>query len=98
MPFETVADIERRMQALNGVTVEYQAKQTWGLFDIVDEVAIGDDGQAEVVGAALALKVPTAALAGLARDDAITVDGDPYTIRDHRRIGDGTLTRIWLRE
>lgn len=96
MPVVTTAELVAMLKEV-GVAVTYGAASTYGRFRTMDDVAVGEDGFAEVVGAAETVTVATGTLGTLAIDDAIEVDGVDYTIRDHRRIGDGTLTRVWLR-
>lgn len=76
------------------------AVTTNGIEDLADDVVLGDDGQAEVVGRVRTVLVKTSVVeaAGLAIGGTLTVNG---TVRTARGIEaeppDGALTRIALR-
>lgn len=97
MALITACELEAMFKDAGGPLVEYNGQETYGRKRIMDDVVVGDDGFAEVVGAAETLTIATGRLTDLARDIAIIIGGVDYEIRDHRRIDDGTLTRIWLR-
>jgi len=78
-----------------GVEVTLGDRRTWGHLDTIDEELVGEDG-AGVLAARLSVAVATGTLEGVRQRAAITVDGERYTVREHRREGDGALTRIYL--
>ena len=68
-------------------------EETWGHFDIVDEMVIGDS----VLMGQPAVTVPSM-VAGFEEDAALTVDGEgSFTVRFAQREGDGALQRVALR-
>ena len=69
-----------------------------GHLDVADEVMAARDGLAGVLGTTFALLVPTAGVAALAQDAAVTVDGTDYVVRHKARLDDGQLTRVYLSE
>lgn len=91
----TAAQTALMIRATGGIAVVVGASSTWGHYDVSDA---GVFDSAEVLAAEPHVTVPTGVLTGLEIGAAITVDGTAYTVRDHRRIEDGGLTRIWLAE
>lgn len=89
------------LRATGGVRVELDWDETWAHFEIVDEVATSES---EVLIGAPTLLIATGKLPNLAIDKKVLVhdeeenDIDEYYVRDRRRIDDGGLTRILLRE
>lgn len=83
------------LQDTGGVAVSLGADSTFGHYEAAGEVVLGSAGSG-VVSEDESVVVSHGALAGLAVDAAITVDGRTYTIREFERIDDGKLVRVWL--
>jgi hypothetical protein len=56
---------------------------------VLDGMALSED---------YAITLPTSALPNLARDEALTVDGASYVVREVSQISDGALKRATLRK
>lgn len=50
---------------------------------------------ATLVGKIVIVSIATGALPGLANGAEIAFDGETRLVKDHRRVGDGAVTRIW---
>lgn len=90
----TADELEQMFRDTGGVPVSLGGASTYGHFDIMDEVALSE---AEILVAAPTLVVPTGKLPGLKVDEPILVNQEAWFVRDHRRIDDGSATRILLR-
>ncbi len=99
--FQTPDQIERMLRDTGGVRVELDWDQTYGHFEIVDELAISES---EVLIGAPTLLIATGKLPKLAIDKTLLLfdeeenDVDEYLVRSWRRLDDGGVTRILLRE
>lgn len=107
MAFQTLAELEQDIEDAGGVAVSYAGQATssvrsgesiYGLFEIMDEVQLLQEGIGGVVGEVPTVTIATGSLTGLAGGQAIIVDGTAWTIQEHKRIDDGALTRIVLGE
>lgn len=94
------ADIPLLIEVVGGVDVVIGAVSVKGVVDTPEDVY---DSQSEpqrehgnvVVGVTRVL-VQTSAIPAARIDDAITVEGVSYSIRDRKRVGDGAMTAILL--
>jgi hypothetical protein len=75
-----------------GVTCTAGAVTAKGILDMPGEVVAGG----MVLSTDYSLTARYANFGTLARGDSITVDGDAYTVRENRRIGDGKFIEIAL--
>jgi len=97
---QTAAELEQMLRDTGGWKVETEWDETYGHFEILDEVIVSES---EVLVAVPSLLIATGILEGLAMDTPLTlIDPDTgeetdYTVRDHRRVDDGMLTRILLK-
>lgn len=97
MATQTTAEIVAELEALGGVPVVYGADTSFGLLDQAEELVLENGGYGGVIAGAPVVTVATAAFAtAFAQDNSITVDAVSFTIRDHRKIDDGVLTKVWL--
>lgn len=85
--------LEAMIEDTEGVPVVHGAVNTWGHFDEPHDVVF-TDGQ--VHAADRTVTVAAGKLPAVRIDDAITVDGNAYTVRDRQRIEDGALLVIAL--
>lgn len=98
MGFPADEGLEAQIQDTGGVAVVLGSNSTYGHFDQIDEVVMDGDTQGVIVGSP-SVVIPTGALGvGMEIGEVVQVGGTPYTIRDHRRVDDGALTRIFLAE
>ena len=89
------ADLDALLAQM-GVSVTFGSTTVNGLFDR-DDVFLQDPSGMHVSTRRQSVLVKTGALAGLTVNSAITVDGNPYHIRDvSLEPGDGAFTRITL--
>lgn len=75
-----------------GVVVVKGATTTVGVLDMPSEVIAGG----MVITTDYALTYKTSALPGLAYGDALTVDGQAYTVRESRAQDDGKFSIAYL--
>lgn len=81
------------IQDTGGVPVSAGDQETWGHFEIVDELALSE---AEVLTHVPTVEVATGRLTGLRRGTEIVVGGETYRIRMSQRVRDGKKTMILL--
>lgn len=97
---QTTAELEQMLRDTGGWKVGTEWDETYGHFEILDEVITSES---DVLVAVPSLLIATGALENLAMDTQLTViDPDTeeeteYTVRDYRRVEDGMLTRILLK-
>lgn len=91
-------DIVAMMKPPIGTPVSFNGADFFGLLDTNDLVVVGDSGRGEVLGATISLLVRTLDVPNVKIDDAITVDGVDYFVRDRVREGDAALVKLLLRE
>jgi hypothetical protein len=94
VPVFGAADLDALLAQL-GVSVLYGGATVNGLLD-QEDVLETDGGGFQVAIRRQVVRVKTGALAALSVNSAITVDGNPYHIREVRLEGDGAYTAITL--
>lgn len=79
-----------------GVTVVKGVESTLGILDDAENL-VAQGLAPGMTGRGLALLLRTGALSNLAVDDALTVGGTPYVVRERLRLDDGALSAVALR-
>lgn len=95
----SAAELEAMIEDTDGVPVELGVDDTWGHFEIVDELVLSPT---EVIVDAPTLVIPTGVLSDLVEDAELTVERDgeeeTWVVRYFEKIDDGALTRIVLKK
>ena len=90
---QTTDELVQMLKDTGGVLIEVGWDETYGHFEILDEVAMSES---QVLVQAPTCVVATGTLPKLAVDAEIVVDDERYYVQEHRKIEDGKLTRILL--
>ena len=69
-----------------------------GNLDVADQELLARDGLGPVVGTMQFVELPTASVAALEEDMALTVDGANYTVLKKVRLDDGATSRVYLED
>jgi hypothetical protein len=69
-----------------------------GNLDVADQEQLARDGLGPVMGTIQYIEVPTAGVALLEEEMALTVDGAGYTVLKKVRVDDGKLSHVYLED
>jgi hypothetical protein len=89
------ADIPALMRDM-GIAVIVGGVAGVGLLDEADQLIVQDVNRGQVVATATTLTIQTSAFPAVKIDDAVSVGGKTFTVRERLRESDGGLTKLLL--
>jgi len=89
------ADIPALMKDM-GIAVTVGGMAGIGLLDEADQLLVQDQNRGEVVATATTLTIQTSAFPNVKINDAVSVGGKSFTVRERLRESDGGLTKLLL--
>lgn len=95
----TADGIELMLKRTGGVRIQLGDDETWGHFEILDEVVLS---HAEVIVGAPSILIATGKLTMVEMDAELIIERDgeleAWSVRLPQRIDDGRMTRVLLKE
>ena len=79
-----------------GVAITVGGVAGIGLLDEADQLLVQDQNRGEVVATATTLTIQTSAFPNVKINDAVSVGGKSFTVRERLRESDGGLTKLLL--